>query len=83
MEKNDIKNEIRKYIIETIVQGNVDGIKNDTLLISGGIMDSISTLKLVNFLEEKFAIEFHPHEVDRENLDSIDLIADFVESKLL
>ncbi len=83
MGTNDIKNEIRKYIIETIVQGNVDGIKNDTPLISGGIMDSISTLKLVNFLEEKFSIEFHPHEVDRENLDSIDLIADFVESKLL
>jgi len=82
MEANEIKNEIRKYVIETIIQGDFNTIKNDTPLISGGIMDSISTLKLVSFLEKKFAIEFQPHEVDRENLDSIDLITDFTVSKM-
>lgn len=81
MSTDTIKEEIKKYILETIVQSDTATIENDTPLISGGVIDSISTLKLVNFLEEKYAIEFQPHDVDRENLDTIDLIAAFVLSK--
>ncbi len=81
MSNETIKDEIRQYIQETIVQSDSIQITNDTPLISRGIMDSISTLKMVDFLETKFGIEFHPYEVDRENLDSINLISDFVLSK--
>lgn len=78
---NTIKDEIRQYIKETIVQNDNVVIENNTKLISSGIVNSISTLKMVDFLEKKYNIEFQPHEVDRENLDTIDLIADFVSSK--
>ena len=76
-----IQAEIKAYVLETIVQGDSVVINNDTPLISSGIIDSISTLKMVEFLEGKYQIEFEPHEVDRENLDTIDLIASFVLSK--
>jgi acyl carrier protein len=76
-----IKEEIKNYIKETIIQGDSVELLDATPLISGGIVDSISTLKMVDFLEVKFGIEFQPHEVDRENLDTIDLIATFVLSK--
>ena len=76
-----IKEEIRTYIKTNIIQKEDVFIGNDTPLISGGIVDSISTLKMVDFLENKFKIEFLPHEVDRENLDTIDLIAQFIQSK--
>ena len=82
MSTEAIKDEIRNYIQKTIVQNDSMNIGNDTPLISGGIMDSISTLKLINFLEVKFNIEFQPHDVDRDNLDSINLIAEFVASKM-
>ncbi len=82
MANDQIKDQIRKYILENIVQDDSKELKNDTLLISGGVIDSISTLKMVGFLENSFGFEFKPHEVDRENLDSIDLIADFVASKI-
>lgn len=82
MSTDQIKEEIRKYILDNIVQDDSKELKNDTLLISGGVIDSISTLKMVSFLEKRFAFEFMPHEVDRENLDSINLIADFVVSKM-
>ena len=81
MNLDNIKEEVKNYIKETIVQGDSVELLDETPLISGGIMDSISTLKMVDFLESKFGIEFQPHEVDRENLDSIDLIAKFVLSK--
>ncbi len=76
-----IQAEIKEYVLETIVQGDTVVINNDTPLISSGIIDSISTLKMVEFLEGKYQIEFEPHEVDRENLDSVEMIAAFVLSK--
>jgi D-alanine--poly(phosphoribitol) ligase subunit 2 len=76
-----VQAEIKEYVLETIVQGDSVVINNDTPLISSGIIDSISTLKMVEFLEGKYQIEFEPHEVDRENLDSVEMIAAFVLSK--
>ena len=82
MTKDTIKTEIKAYIKGKIVKSETAVIENDTRLISGGIMDSISTLQMVDHLEQKYKIEVFPHEVDRENLDSIDLITNFVMSKL-
>lgn len=81
MSTENIKEEIRAYIKTNIIQKEDILIANDTPLISGGIVNSISTLKMVDFLENKFKVEILPHEVDRENLDTIDLIAQFIQSK--
>lgn len=51
------------------------------ILISSGIVDSITTLQLVEFIETEFNIEFDAHEVDRDNLDTLILIENFVERK--
>ena len=77
-----IKEEIREYLKKGLLQNDTLNIENDTPLISGGLVDSISTLKLVDFLEKKYKIEFAPHEVDRENLDTINLIEGFISSKM-
>ena len=44
-------------------------------------MDSVSTLQLVEYLEKEFKIEFEPHEVDNDNLNSVELISEFVWEK--
>jgi len=82
MTADQIKDEIRNYVTTTIVQNKGLNITDTTALITEGIMDSISTLKLVDFLENRFNISFEPHDVDRENLDTIDLIASFVAAKM-
>jgi acyl carrier protein len=81
MNPENIKEKIRDYILNTVTKNEGSGINDDTLLMSAGIMDSITTLKLVDFLEKTFDIEFQPHEVDKENLNSIDLITEFILSK--
>ena len=78
----NIKDDIKAYIKNTIAKDENLKLENDTLLISSRIIDSISTLKMVDYLEKKFNIEFQPHEVDTDNLDSIDLIAQFIASKI-
>lgn len=73
---------MRSYILKEFLQGEDPDQLTDTLpLISGRILDSLATLKLVAFLEETFGFEFAAHEVGPQNLDTLDLIASFVESK--
>lgn len=82
MAAETILEEIRDYIRTSLLKNESLNIDNGTRLISGGIIDSISTLQLVDFLEKKYKIEFQPHEVDRDNLDTLELIVEFVSSKL-
>jgi acyl carrier protein len=78
----EIKNSIRTFIMERFLKNsNATELTDTTPLISGGIMDSISTMQLVTFLEKEFQFEFQAHEVDRDHLDSIEVITQFVVSK--
>ena len=78
-----IRLEVRKFIIDNIFAGTDDGsLKDDTSLIKTRTMDSIVALKLVSHLEDKFSIEFEAHEVDQDNLDTINTIVAFVQKKM-
>ena len=59
-----------------------DALADDTPLISGGILDSISTVKLVTFLEENFGVQFAAHEISTDYLDTLGDITKTVEGKL-
>ena len=76
------KQGIKDFILAEFLPGEDPALLEDsTPLVTGGILDSIATLKLVAFLEEEFGIELAPHETDAEYLDTIDAIASLVESK--
>ncbi|MDA9120713.1 hypothetical protein N9J52_01615 [Flavobacteriales bacterium] len=78
-----MEKKIRRILSEHILDPEeVDELQTDTLLISGGYLDSISTLRFVTFLEEEFNIVFMPHEVTRDNLDSLELIQSFLVRKM-
>jgi len=73
---------IRDYILREFLPGeDPDELGDQTPLITGGILDSISTLKLVNFLEDRFGIEIQAHEAGVEHLDTIEQIAALVATK--
>lgn len=56
-------------------------LTNQTPLITGGVLDSISTLKLVTFLEDRFRITIEAHEAGIDRLNTIDRIAQLVAEK--
>jgi acyl carrier protein len=75
VEMVEIQTLIRDFILREFLPGeDPDELKDDTRLITGGILDSIRTLKLVTFLEDYFNIRV-------EHLDSIDQIASLVSNK--
>ena len=78
----EIREAIKGYILEEFLPGeNPAELTDSTPLVTGGILDSIATLKLVAFLEERFRIELQPHEADVEHLNTLADIIRLVQSK--
>jgi acyl carrier protein len=78
----DIAKVVQHFILSEFLPGEDPSELSDrTPLITGGILDSISTLKLVVFLEEHFEIRIEAHEAGVEHLDSIGQIAALVAEK--
>lgn len=79
----DIKTALRGFILENLLPGeDPANLTDDLELKESGILDSMSTLKLVTFLEELYQIEFEANDLDPANLASIDTIERLVRSKL-
>ncbi len=77
-----IRQSVRTYIASTFLdEQSAEELSDSTPLISGGVLDSINTLKLVLFLEESFQIDVEAHEVGIDHLDSVAQIAALVASK--
>lgn len=78
----DIEKVVHGYILNEFLPGEDPRELTDrTPLITGGILDSITTLKLVVFLEEHFGITVEAHEAGVEHLDSIGQIARLIAAK--
>lgn len=74
---------VRTYILEEFLPGeDAASLEDSTKLISGGILDSIATIKLVAFLEERFGVEFEAHEMGLDHLDSVTDITRIVLDKM-
>lgn len=83
VELNQVKETVKAFVKERFLKNSDDKeLTYSTPLISGGLIDSILTMQLVVFLEEQFKFEFQAHEVDVDNLDTIDIIAAFVLKKV-
>ena len=79
----DIKTALRGFILENLLPGeDPANLTDDLELKESGILDSMSTLKLVTFLEELYQIEFEANDLDSANLASINTIERLVRSKL-
>lgn len=79
----DIEEAIKEYILNEFLPGeSPEELTESTPLITGGILDSLATVKLVVFLEERFMIQIKAHETMVDYLNTITDIAHLVRSKL-
>jgi acyl carrier protein len=77
-----VKALVRDHIARHVLGGeDPAAITDDVKLVSDGIVDSLASLKLVAWLEERFGVKVEAHEVDVEHLDTLDSIAAMVTAK--
>lgn len=79
---DEIKKAVQDYILQEFLPGeDPNELTDETPLITGGILDSISTLKLVVFLEQRFGVMVEAHEAGVDHLDSVGQIVRLVSEK--
>ena len=81
--KVEIAETVKDYVLREFLPGeDPEMLTYSTELIKGAILDSIATIKLVTFLEERYAVEFQPHEMSVDYLNTLSDISDIVEGKI-
>ena len=77
-----IADTIRDFVLTRYLPGeSPENLRNDMPLRTSGILDSLATLALIQFIEQEFGIEVEAHETHVENFDRIDDMVSFVERK--
>ena len=73
---------INDYISREIVQDpTILPLSNDTSLLKGGILDSLSLLRLVVFLQDRFQLTVDETDLLPENFDSVDAICSYLRAR--
>jgi acyl carrier protein len=76
---DEIKRVVREYVVkEYLEEGDDREIRDDTPLISGGIVDSFSMVSLKRFLERKYNIQIPDAEASTKAFDTVTSIAELV-----
>ena len=79
---DSIKSTLKEYILSEFLPGeDPDALEDGTPLITGGIMDSIATVKFSLFVEEKFGVELQAHELSADYIDTLSAMASLIVSK--
>lgn len=74
---------IKDYLLKEFIDEEDSGpITADTPLLNSGLIDSVSSLQLVEFIERTYGFSFEAHEVDQDNLNTLTLISGFISRKV-
>ena len=79
---DSIRTTLTDYLTKEFFADDPESLNAQTGLLSLGIIDSISVMVLVQFIETSFSFEFEPHEVDADNLDSVDKMVVFIQNRI-
>lgn len=78
-----LNDELRHFVIDNLMFGKpYKGFADDDSFLERGIIDSTAVMELVAFLEERYRIKLQDQDLIPDNLDSINGLARFVESRL-
>jgi acyl carrier protein len=83
LDPDSVQGTVKAFLMEEFLPGeDPQTLTDSTPLITGGVLDSISTVKLVAFLEERFGVEFQAYEMSPDHLDTLREITKTVCSKV-
>jgi acyl carrier protein len=73
---------IRTYLMSEFFRDEAESsLSEDQSLISSGLLDSVSTLKLVLFLEQQFNVEVDSMDIVSGKLDTLKSIESLIQAK--
>lgn len=77
-----LRDQVRGFILENyLFTADVSALGLDDSLLGRGIVDSTGMLEIIFFIEEQLGVKVKDEEMIPDNLDSVNRIATFVESR--
>lgn len=78
-----IEADVRGFVADNFLFGRKNvSLDGDDSLLEQGLIDSTGVLELVSFIESKFEIKVEDDDLVPDNLDSINRLIAFIETKL-
>jgi acyl carrier protein len=75
MQTTEFELEIKGFIVRELLDGKDAGLDASTPLLKWGVIDSLSLVNLLAFIEERFGIGVPPAEVNATNFENLSAIA--------
>jgi|SRR3990172_7457034 len=72
---------IQNYIVDEILMRKKRSVGIDQSLIGSGILDSLTLLQLISFVEKRFGVQITDREMIPDNFQTIARIKALIESK--
>jgi acyl carrier protein len=83
MNPSDIRETIRSWLLSELLPGEEpENLSDDLNLREAGILDSLSTMRLVDMLEDNFDIEVGVDEAGAGNFATINRLVEYVRGKI-
>jgi len=82
MQEIQYAKQIRDFVVQNFLFGEVEALQDDTSFMQSSIIDSTGILELVTFLETTYGIKMEDEEMIPDNLDSIKNVSRFLERKI-
>ena len=79
---SEIEQPIIDYIAGIVAETGGGGVTRDTPLLESGVLDSINLVRLVQFLEERFAIGIPETDLGPELFESPASVSRYVSGRL-
>jgi acyl carrier protein len=77
-----VEQEIRTFLVENFsLGGDINRLPGNRSLTERGIIDSVGIVEVLTFLETQYDISINDDETVPENIDTIDNMVRFVETK--
>jgi acyl carrier protein len=77
--QSDPRLALREYILREFLEGEDPNLlENGTALISSGVINSLSFVRLIDFIEKNFDVTVAPYQMTADYFDTIDQMARFI-----
>lgn len=82
MARAEIQKQVRNFVVENLLLGEDENEFLDSQsFLDSGLIDSTGILEIIGFLEERYAITIEDDEMVPGNLDSVERIVSFLQTR--
>ena len=79
---SDIKAKVRAFVLEYAAGRGVNGVRDDEPILTNNIIDSLGSLRMIDFLETAFPLTIEDTDMLPENFQTLNACEIFIKGKL-